>query len=240
MKYKIYIICNKLNNKVYIGYTSREIDKRFSEHCNLHIKQHLHLAIAKFGIDNFSIQLIESFNNKESALEAERFWIGFFRSWDPKFGYNFTLGGENTPVKLPSSINQQKTSFIINRDAGLCKNVKLTRKKVLEIKRMILSKEKSYTQISKDFNISTTVVCEIARNKKWKDVLKDTPIIETPKDNWSMPGSKNGNAKLDEATVLKMRAEYISVKNYAELARKYGISESQVARIIKRESFKNV
>jgi Mor family transcriptional regulator len=70
--------------------------------------------------------------------------------------------------------------------------------------------------------------------------LKDTPIMPTPTKNLSHAGSENGNAKLDEKTVLKIRKEYLIVKNIAEMARRYKMSETQMSRIIKRECFKNV
>ena len=105
---------------------------------------------------------------------------------------------------------------------------------------MIVSALFSYADIAKIFNISTTQICSIARNKIWKDVLIDTPIIDTPVKNFSRPGSKNGNAKLNEELVLKIREEYLLVKNILEMSRRYNISETQMHRIIKRECFKNV
>lgn len=51
-------------------------------------------------------------------------------------------------------------------------------------------------------------------------------------------GTKNGNSKLSEIEVLKIREEYkIGQTTYKRLAAKYGVAFSQIARIIKNESW---
>jgi group I intron endonuclease len=56
-------------------------------------KQHIHDAIAKHGVDQFSFQVIESFETEAEAYEAESFWIEFLRSASDKDGFNIALGG---------------------------------------------------------------------------------------------------------------------------------------------------
>lgn len=43
--------------------------------------QAIHAAINKHGIENFSFQIIETFDMEKDALEAEMFWIAFFKGW---------------------------------------------------------------------------------------------------------------------------------------------------------------
>ena len=90
----IYQITNNINGKIYIGKTERTIEERFKEHCYDAFKRKseqrpLYFAMRKYGIDNFSISLLEETNNPE---EREIYWIEQKRSY--KYGYNATKGGD--------------------------------------------------------------------------------------------------------------------------------------------------
>lgn len=90
----IYKITNDINDKVYVGKTDFNIEKRFKEHCrdsqkNTEESRPLYRAMNKYGIDHFSISLIEETNNPE---EREMYWIEFYNSF--KNGYNATQGGD--------------------------------------------------------------------------------------------------------------------------------------------------
>ena len=92
----IYQIINHINGKVYIGQTSSAIQKRFKEHCHDSSKENLknrplYAAMRKYGIENFSIELVEETDNPN---EREIFWIQQKNSYHN--GYNATLGGEGT------------------------------------------------------------------------------------------------------------------------------------------------
>ena len=98
----IYKIENLINGKVYIG-KSIDIQKRFKSHINESFDKNkpsydhlIHKAIRKYGVENFSFNVIEEcleddLNNKEI------YWISFFDSCvldGPDKGYNMTRGGE--------------------------------------------------------------------------------------------------------------------------------------------------
>ena len=68
-------ITNKINDKMYVGKTEKTIEKRFKEHCQdrkKHPDRPLYRAMNKYGIENFSIHLLEQTDNPE---EREEFWI---------------------------------------------------------------------------------------------------------------------------------------------------------------------
>ena len=57
--------------------------------------------LGEMGGDSFTHQIIETFDNKTEALEAEKFWIEFFRSnrnkYGAAYGYNLHEGGNCPP-----------------------------------------------------------------------------------------------------------------------------------------------
>lgn len=90
----IYKIVNDINGKIYIGKTEFSVEKRFQEHCQDAFKQNkekrpLYLAMKKYGINHFHIEVIEE---TEIAEEREKYWISYFDTYNN--GYNATLGGD--------------------------------------------------------------------------------------------------------------------------------------------------
>lgn len=96
----IYQISNTINNKKYIGVTSRTIEERFKEHKSRIEERnsiHLYQAMQKYGTDNFSITQIDTAETTEEMFEKEKYYIKLYDSYNN--GYNMTLGGEGV-VKL--------------------------------------------------------------------------------------------------------------------------------------------
>lgn len=88
----IYKITNKVNGKIYIGQTARDIEVRFAEHINTEDDYPLHRAIKKYGWQNFVCEEIESVP-LEKLDEREIYWIEFYHS--NSSGYNATIGGKS-------------------------------------------------------------------------------------------------------------------------------------------------
>jgi len=95
----IYKITNKINNKVYIGQTVN-IKKRWSQHTaaarSNKPTQIVHHALIKYGIDNFSFEIIASCFDQNASNEAETIIVSQENSLIPN-GYNSTNCGSNAP-----------------------------------------------------------------------------------------------------------------------------------------------
>lgn len=93
----IYLIKNKINNKMYIGQTVQSFDERYGGNLkkfthNIHLKN----AIDKYGIDNFEIDKeFDVAYSKEELDKLEDMYIKIYQTTDSKFGYNKMFGGSN-------------------------------------------------------------------------------------------------------------------------------------------------
>ena len=115
----IYKITNIINGKCYIGKSESNIEKRLNEHkVGRHSNEHLQRAIQKYGIENFTFEVLEECS-KELCGERERFWISKYKSYDSQYGYNKTYGdeyrygvqfNEETRIKLSQSMTGRKDS----------------------------------------------------------------------------------------------------------------------------------
>ena len=118
----IYCIQNLINNKIYIGKSKfSENRSRWKEHLKIvktgfTIRRQsyslIHKAISKHGSDNFLFQIIEEFENEQECLDAEKFWIEFFRSdvnrFGNNYGYNLTAGGDGLSGRKHSIETKEK------------------------------------------------------------------------------------------------------------------------------------
>lgn len=117
----IYIIKNKINNKVYIGQTTRSLEWRFSHHkAQINCKNQcsaLYSAFKKYGVENFWIEGIEQGDfTAEELNEKEIYYIQKYNSVSPN-GYNLQLGGkcfgvsEETKKKMSEKMKGRQISW---------------------------------------------------------------------------------------------------------------------------------
>lgn len=92
----IYLITNKINNRIYIGQTWRPLLKRFKKHCEKNSCVKLYRAIKKYGKDNFKIECIAACSSQDVADYLE---ISYINEYDSIInGYNLRHGGSRGKV----------------------------------------------------------------------------------------------------------------------------------------------
>lgn len=93
----IYIARNRENGKVYIGQTKTTLPNRQRAHerdsRNADPSGYFHRAIKEFGKDKFDWEILDRADAYFELNEKERWWIRFFNSTVPEFGYNTRHGG---------------------------------------------------------------------------------------------------------------------------------------------------
>ena len=95
-EYKIYVHVNKINGKIYIGQTKKELNNRFG--CNgnnYRNSSHFWNAIQKYGWNNFEHLLLIDGLSLEMANIIEEELIKKYDSMNNKVGYNMMSGGKN-------------------------------------------------------------------------------------------------------------------------------------------------
>lgn len=87
--YYIYKITNKFNNKVYIGYTEREVIFRWWEHLT-HSNKPLGNALKFYGIEKFTFEVLERHLKHEKTIEdIKRLETEYIKKYDSiNNGYN--------------------------------------------------------------------------------------------------------------------------------------------------------
>lgn len=130
--YIIYRILNIINNKIYIGRTTQPLEKRMSVHIAYSKYKYkscgctyLQNSMRKYGYKNFEIREIDRAKNFQHLVFLEGFYIKYYQSNNPKYGYNLVIDSygdglefisNDTKEKLSKSIHFSKYSNTIRYD----------------------------------------------------------------------------------------------------------------------------
>ena len=101
-----------MNGKVYVGQTIHgdKPNKRWSNGNKYKNNPYFWSAIQKYGWDNFEHEVIASRLTKKEACNFEKLLISKLNTYNRKFGYNLTLGGEGSHGRFPTEETKRKIS----------------------------------------------------------------------------------------------------------------------------------
>lgn len=107
----VYVHTNRINNKKYVGQTSRSLEDR-SGNNGVGYKKNPRFwrAIQKYGWDNFNHEIIASELEKVEADKLEKKLIKKLKTQDKQYGYNITDGGDGVVGWEPSNEWRKKNS----------------------------------------------------------------------------------------------------------------------------------
>lgn len=101
----VYLITNKINGKKYVG-QAQNVKRRWRDHRNPKLKQPISSAIRKYGVENFSFDVLE-FCDISRLNEVETHYIKSMKCLAPD-GYNIApQGGTCRGVKHSSEVRQK-------------------------------------------------------------------------------------------------------------------------------------
>lgn len=106
--YKIYIVRNTVNGKIYVGQTHKTVKERWKQHVKAsnHKRTYFYSAIQKYGPGSFVVRMIDSTRNRTECNMLEMAYICLYQATNPELGYNSTVGGDGNP--FPSQYTRQK------------------------------------------------------------------------------------------------------------------------------------
>lgn len=219
MKGIIYKITNKVNGKSYIGQTRYTIDFRWRQHQHKKDNTYFHNAIHKYGIENFSIEILEECNI-EDLSSKEIFYIAKYDTFNN--GYNLTIGGDgNKRLLLDDKYDEIKelylSGFSSNKIATLYKvdkssivrilrslGVKIRSNKLSinhqEFLELVHDYQTGYSlkELAKRYDCSTTGLKDYL-SKKGVDLRNRYSILQDKESQESMIDDYlDGNLKLSE------------------------------------------
>jgi group I intron endonuclease len=107
----VYRLTCKVNNKMYIGVTNKNLNYRWKQHCREAqngSKCRLHQSIRKYGPDKFIQEIIYCSLDYNHILEMEQYFIKYYNTFYRNGkGFNMTKGGQGTIGRKKSK--EQKT-----------------------------------------------------------------------------------------------------------------------------------
>ena len=236
----IYKITNKINNKVYIG-QSVNVEERLREHqlrafrspeTNKEYNKALYQAIRKYGVENFTYELILKCS-KEELDRYEHQYIILYQSNKSDKGYNETSGydqathdfqGENHP------------------------NHKLSEEDVYYIREQY-NNHRDKNDVFEEFQdrINFTGFHKIWNNATWKNIHQDVYTEENKQyylfQRNSHKGSSNGRAKLTEDMVRDIRIRRKNGESREQVYNDYkytGITEGSFKLVWYNQNWKHI
>lgn len=114
----VYLICNKINGKCYVGQTIMTLRERWN--CHLSAARttseptYLQRAIRKYGAGEFVLDVLARATSLADLNELEQRFIQQFEAQNPKKGYNIQAGGREgdigggRPIGIPVTVKTRE------------------------------------------------------------------------------------------------------------------------------------
>ena len=208
----IYKYTNKLNGKSYIGQTNN-LQKRFNGHKSEAFNPNasgynlpFHCAIRKYGIDNFTYEVLEEIADGESQGfidDREIYFIGYYHSLTTENGYNLTIGGGGCP-KPPLSYEEK-----------LSRSKIFTGDEIKDIQNRLLNDEE-YDDIESIYSprLKRTFLVNINTGANFYN------------PNFSYPLKKNAKSKFSQKEIRTIKDRIKSGEKYASIQKDFGIKSA--------------
>ena len=219
------------NNKVYIGITQQEPEKRWKNGLGYDAHQTLmKRAIKKYGWQNIKHEILYKNLNKNEACNKEIELIALYDSTNKQKGYNVSQGGEGTIGVKPTEESKEK-----NRIAHLGKKASLeTRKKISESNKGKHNKKRTKEQKKKISEATKKAMqnpilrkrlSETHSGKNHRNYGKHLSDETKKKISESSKGKKGGFSKKVICIETNKIYESISLASKDTKADRYGIGQ---------------
>ena len=224
MNIGIYKIVNLKNKKIYIG-SSKNIERRWSEHKS-DLKNNHHHSIRlqrdwnEYGENCFEFIILELIKDEKELISKEQLYLDKYKSYIEGTGYNISAFAESNKGHV---LSEEVKVIISNANKGvkngmygkIAANAKFTKEQVVIIKNLIMQGV-SPVNIAKNYNVSTRIIRDIERGKKYKNVIVNG-FIPRKSDYEFTEEHKNNISKAKSGVILP---EEKKGKNHYNFGRK--------------------
>lgn len=234
----IYKVTNKVNGKIYVGQTVKDLDRRKAVHlCNAKVGRHgnyFHNAVRKYGSENFDWEILEECNTIGELNEREEYWIKELKTISPN-GYNLMGGGNNSThhketIDKMSEVKKGKTfSEEHRKKMSVASKGKSKSKKHCE---NIAEARKGKTHSEK----TRIKMSEAKKGKKRK------PFSEEFRKNISeaKQGENHPQSKLTEADIIDIRKWYKEGMAQREIGEIKNVVQTNISCIVNYKRWKHI
>jgi len=234
MNFYVYLIHNTVNNKVYVGKTMNP-KRRWLGHLSFakhHTgNQYIHKAMRKYGFGSFTFSVIQELPSESEYNEAEKYWIGYFNSNNHLCGYNLTCGGEGSLGRKQTAATRKKISDAkINTMTGAL-NPFYGQKHTSDTRKLISAKNKGLKRTDY-FKKERSRITSGERNPFYGK--------QHSAESLSKMSSNAYGSKINAQQVSEIISMYDNGIYQSKIALTFGISKSQVGRIVRRERWKSL
>ena len=161
-KFIVYVHTNKVNNKKYVGITSKKPEVRWGKEGNGYKKQKRFFnAIQKYGWDNFDHEILFEGLSLKEALKKEFEISKIFNSTLNEYGYNNAVGrGGNFYLSEETRKKYSEASSGVNNSMYGKKHGKETLLKLSENAHVMTGKENPASRAIRGTNLKTGEIIE--------------------------------------------------------------------------------
>jgi len=115
----VYMIINKIDGKRYVGSTG-DFKVRWTQHLwelckKTHHCRYLQNAFNKYGKENFEFIIIELVEDLDQLIPREQYWKDFYKSYDPKYGYDSRRIAESNRGTTKSEESRHRSSIAASK-----------------------------------------------------------------------------------------------------------------------------
>jgi len=258
-KFCVYKITNLVSGTLYIGKTNNMID-RFKSHITAansgNNNQIICKAIAKYGSNNFSIELIDDNLSEDMAFLLEISWINLLKSTGNRL-YNMTIGGEGRSGLKHSEETKKKMSEsqkgkIVSEETKAKQSIAHLGDKTFNFGKQLPESTRnkiSQSNLGKKTKLSKSLINQITLLISNGDTAKsisnqlnlcEKTVRKISRNKITINGERNPNAQLKGHQVVEIKLLLNSGNTIANIARQYNVGESTIRHIRDGKTWKHI
>ena len=212
----VYVVTNKVNQKQYVGMTTRGLEVRKAQHladARRGSEVQFHRAIRKYGEDSFEWGVVYVGSSESELFEKEIELIQELDTYNN--GYNMTLGGECGSGVYGESHGQAV----------------LTEEQVSRIGWLIQNTTMTYPEIAKETNCNWSNVSAIAFGNAWTYLFPTPPYLNRPH------GARTMKYIEEEQAIQIVDMLHNTTMSYIEISLATGVDVSNISNIANGKSW---